>query len=525
MRSDFLTRKTVAVCVLASIAYGSPLPQSGAEDGPVLGRDGKATCSIFLAPGALEFEQLAARELADHLEKVIGDRPMVTDRPNRDASTTIYVGRSAAIDRKVADVDFKALGTDGIVIRTMGDDLVLTGGRPRGVLFAVYTFLQDGVGVRWWAPHTTTIPTKPSLALPSVNIVYRPPFDLRRFSSGALNDNRTFPLRLRHNGHVIGYDLADHTILKLVPPKKFFAEHPDWYMYTPENDTTTGEYSYEAILSRVRQSGPEKWYDLAVKTRRLPAQICTSSAGALEEATQAVLRQLEEQYPTWEYPPKVVLVTQNNGVSECQCDACLATKRREGAASATWVEFVNAIAERVEEDYSDVLIAMMAFVNTEKPPATVRPRHNVLVYSIPVTSNRKLPVSTVREGEWVAKWCDIAEHVYVWEHEPNFRYPLEPHPNHFAMAQNLRFFADHGVKGLMIEGKGGNVAEFQRMRAYVWCQMMWDPRQDPRRLMTDFLGAYYGDAAPFLKQWIDAQHSAGHRAKDFVLSAYSPTTK
>ena len=59
----------------------------------------------------------------------------------------VFVGRTPAIERLVADVQFDELGTDGIVIRTVDANLVLTGGRPRGVLFAVHSFLQDVVGV------------------------------------------------------------------------------------------------------------------------------------------------------------------------------------------------------------------------------------------------------------------------------------------------------------------------------------------------------------------------------------------
>ncbi|MCK7482461.1 MAG: hypothetical protein M0C28_39075 [Candidatus Moduliflexus flocculans] len=42
------------------------------------------------------------------------------------------------------------LAAESIVVRTAGNDLVLAGGGPRGTLYAVYTFLEDVVGCRWW---------------------------------------------------------------------------------------------------------------------------------------------------------------------------------------------------------------------------------------------------------------------------------------------------------------------------------------------------------------------------------------
>ncbi len=514
--SRFVPRICAALTVAIFLNQGE-LAQGGVR----LALDGKPTCSIVLPADALEFESLAATELADHLEKVTGGRPSIEDTPGPGAN--IYVGRSAEIERLVADVDLNALGTDGIVVRTVGDDLVLTGGRPRGVLFAVYSFLQDVVGVRWWAPDATHIPSRPTLIVSALDVTYRAPFELRHFRTRPLHD-RTFALRMRHNGWLMNYDTGEHTIGRLVPAKEHFVEHPDWFMYTPEGEDGSGRYSYKQGLGYVKESRPESWYRIAVEQRRLPSQICPSSRGVLDATTQAVLRKLEEEYANWHYPPKVVWVSQIDGRHECRCDACLAMRQREGASSAVWVRFVNAIAERVELDYPDVLIATMAFAHTEDPPKNLRARDNVLIYSIPVSSNRKLPLTEVVNGQGVVRWCDRARHVYIWEHETNFRNWVQPHPNHFVLPQNLGFFAEQGVTGMMIQGGNGNASDFQRMRAYVGCQLMWNPHQDTRALMAEFLRGYYGDAGEFLMRWLLVQHQAVRRHRDIFLGAYDTTT-
>ncbi|MBH05901.1 MAG: hypothetical protein CMJ20_06235, partial [Phycisphaeraceae bacterium] len=487
-----------------------------------LALDGKTECSIVLPVDALELESLAAKELADHLEKVIGQRPQVVDTP--ESGTNVFVGRSPAIEQLVADVNFDELGTDGIVMRTVGKDLVLTGGRPRGVLFAAYSFLQDVVGVRWWAPDATHIPGKPTLVVSDLEVVYRAPFDLRHFRTMPMKD-KAFALRLRHNGSLMNFDTAEHTIRRLVPPEEHFIDHPEWYMYTPEGEDGSGRYSYRDSLRQLKESDrPEAWYRVAKARRRLPSQICPSSPGVLDATMQMVLHKLKEEYANWHYLPKVVWVSQNDGRHECRCDACVAMSRREGASSAVWVQFVNAIAERVEQDYPDVLIATMAFAHTEDPPKNLRARDNVLIYSIPVSSNRKLPLTEVVNGLGVVQWCDRARHVYIWEHETNFRNWVQPHPNHFVLPQNLGFFAEQGVTGMMIQGGYGNASDFQRMRAYVGCQLMWNPHQDTRALMVEFLRGYYGDAGEFLMRWLLVQHQAVRRHRNIVLGAYDMTT-
>ena len=62
--------------VLVMVAATSHI--AGANSPVTLAQDGKAICTIVLPTDALEFEQLAARELAEHIEKIVGDRPAPT---------------------------------------------------------------------------------------------------------------------------------------------------------------------------------------------------------------------------------------------------------------------------------------------------------------------------------------------------------------------------------------------------------------------------------------------------------------
>jgi len=103
-----------------------------------LASQGKTDYAIIVAPDAIASEKTAARELAELLKQATGaDFPV---RAEADGAKQILVGPKQSAD----------LGHDGIVIKTSGDTLILSGGRPRGTLYSVYTFLEDVVGVRWW---------------------------------------------------------------------------------------------------------------------------------------------------------------------------------------------------------------------------------------------------------------------------------------------------------------------------------------------------------------------------------------
>ena len=51
------------------------------------------------------------------------------------------------------------------MIRTVGDNLILTGGRPRGTLYAVYEFLERPVGCHWLDRETIARRPRSSMVL------------------------------------------------------------------------------------------------------------------------------------------------------------------------------------------------------------------------------------------------------------------------------------------------------------------------------------------------------------------------
>ena len=45
--------------------------------------------------------------------------------------------------------------------------------------------------------------------------------------------------------------------------------------------------------------------------------------------------------------------------------------------------------------------------------------------------------------------------------------------------------------------------EMSGLRAYLICELMWNPDADDSALMNDYLTGYYGEAGPYIRQYID----------------------
>src|SRR5688572_3489379 len=263
-----------------------------------IAKEGRATCVIVIADDAPATDKTAAKELAEQLSAVTGgtfDIKVESDVP-ADAPQ-ILVGPSKRARELVGDVDWTALGPDGIVIKTAGPHLVLTGApaAPRGTIYAVHTFLEDHVGLRWWTSTESHVPRKSSLSFDAIDVTYAPKLRYREafYRDNARNPTHAVRLKLngQHNaipsewgGHVslIGWC---HTFYSLVSPSHF-AKHPEWFSEINGQRTTAG-------------------------------QLCLSNDAMRAELTKNALAWIKANPSAG-----MVSVSQNDNKGACTCKAC-----------------------------------------------------------------------------------------------------------------------------------------------------------------------------------------------------------
>ncbi|MBM4087563.1 MAG: DUF4838 domain-containing protein, partial [Planctomycetes bacterium] len=388
------------------------------------------------------------------------------------------------------NTDWDALGQDGILMKTAGKNLLLAGGRPRGTLNAVYTFLEDVVGCRWWTSSENFIPSKPTLEVLDLDVTYTPKLRYREaFYLGAFNG--LFSARLKCNGHHHAvppeygghYHLLGwcHTFFQLLPPDKYFAEHPDWYS------------------------------ELGGKRSREHSQLCLANEAMRKELTRVALEWIRKKPEAG-----MISISQNDWHGQCQCAKCRELEEAEGAASGPLIHFVNAVAEDIEREFPGFLVETLAYTYTRKPPLRVKPRRNVVVRLCTIECDFARPLDSDANAKFrddLAAWSAIAPNLYVWDYVTNFSNYILPHPNLRVLAPNLRLFAQHHALGVFEQGDSGcSVGDFVRLRAWLLAHLLWDPSRDDQALIREFLAGYYGPAAPHLAAYLDLVHNAVLRA-------------
>ena len=145
------------------------------SDKLTIAREGKTPYVVVQADQATDSEKLAIRELTTFLGRVTGASfPVVKESAISKNVRGIYVGWTKYMAAN--GIKGAKLGEEEWIIRSAGNNLILTGGRPRGTLYAVYDFLENQVGCHWLDRNTEIMPAKPTLMLPDLQIQGKPTF-------------------------------------------------------------------------------------------------------------------------------------------------------------------------------------------------------------------------------------------------------------------------------------------------------------------------------------------------------------
>jgi len=494
-----ISQRTITTVLLFALSFTVGYVQAATSGTVTIAQNGEAKAVIVLAADATEPERHAANELAGFLRQITGAKFEIQASP-AGGQSRLLVGPGAA-KSAAADFSTEGLGSDAIVIRTVGDDLILAGGRPRGTLYAVYTFLEENIGCRWWSSKASTIPIKPTLRIGRLNVRYVPPLEYREtFWFDAFNGD--WAVRNKSNGNSERlddkrggkhrYEGFVHTFFPLIPPRKYFEDHPEWF----------SEIDGKRIHER--------------------AQLCLTN----EEMRAELVKNLRERLRN-NPAATIASVSQNDWHGNCQCSNCAAIEKEEGSPAGLMLRFVNAVAEDIEDEFPNVAISTLAYQYTRKPPKITKPRPNVIVRLCSIECSFSKPLADERNKEFrddIVGWSKICNRLYIWDYTTNFRHYIMPHPNLRVLGPNVKFFVDHSVKGLFEQGAyTSSGAEMAELRAWVLAKLLWNPTLDGQELIDEFIAGYYGPAGPHIKDYLQITHDAVEASGDH-LGCFSPHT-
>jgi len=449
---------------------------------------------IVVANDALPSEQYAAEEFQKFFGQATGASLPIVRSPER-ADRHVFIGPGAAMKASKVGFDTAGLGPEDLRIVVRDSCIAIAGGRPRGTLYGVYTFLEDYLGVRFLTADHTHVPL---LAGPHVvgplDRSYHPPLSFRWSYFGEVNANHAFAARMRVNtvsddprlGGKTPMRLINHSFSRYMPWARYGREHPEYY------DEIDGKRP-----SNIKNDhyGPG-------------VQLCLTNPEVLRIVTEGVLKDLEK-HPDW----RNISVSQNDNRRYCRCAACRAIDEREGSHMGSLLAFVNAVADEVARKHPGVMVGTLTYQYSRKPPRTMKPRPNVQIQLCSIECCIIHPINdpncpkNVEFCRDLKGWGKICDRIRIWNYNTNFSNYLLPCPNLRVIEPNIRYFVANNAKGIFMQATGSALGgELSELRNYMISNLLWDPERSGQQLMDEFLDLHYGKAAPPIRRFINLVH-------------------
>ncbi|MCD6308977.1 MAG: DUF4838 domain-containing protein, partial [Candidatus Latescibacteria bacterium] len=329
-----------ASLVLALAACAGVFMDSCSMDGTFeIAADGESPYTIVLSGRASPSEKHAADELKNFIREATGAELTVVGENGAGPGTTprILIGMGPAAETLLAGtgpVDIDRLGDEGFVIRTVAGnrsrpDIVIAGGRKRGTMYGVYTWLHR-LGFRWYTTQITRLPEGKRVAAQVINERFVPPFMYRvPYITEAFDPDWSARNRVHSGGDPVDEKrggkveiLGSHTFDKLIPPE-LYREHPEYF----------------PLIGGKRVTGY--------------VQRCLSNPDVVKVAAKNMIAWMDEN------PDRHFFSLGQNDVEKlCECPECTKILEEQGAPSGLFVYFANQVAEIVEKVHPENYISI-----------------------------------------------------------------------------------------------------------------------------------------------------------------------
>lgn len=377
-------------------------------------------------------------------------------------------------------------GTDGFSYHMESGDITFEATDAQSAVYAVYDFLERVIGCRYYTSKVEYIPYDANLTVSFSPYSYSPPIHYRELYYRDYNDpafaekHKLVPAAFSEKGgeHHQSWGFWCHSFETLCSPEEYFETHPEYF------SLINGE--------RVKNF----------------SQLCLSNPEVLEIVCKNLQKHIDAT-------PEAVYwsVSQNDNASYCRCDACRELDEKDGGPMGSILNFVNKVAERFPEKK----ISTLAYWYSRKPPAVTRPRDNVHIMLCNIEANRALPIETdplcKDSKEELEAWRSICDHVFLWDYNIQFRNLVSPFPDLYTLAPNQRFFVENHVTELFSQCNRDLGGEWSDLRGYLLAKLIWNPQEDDKKIIREFMEGYYKQAAPYLMKYIEDIHSANTTGK------------
>ncbi len=471
----------------------------------------------------------AANELNSYIKGVSG----VTLNIVRDNQTVTgnYISIGDTIYLGDTDIDLSALTNDGYSVKTIDGNIYIAGINERATKYAIYTFIERFLGVRWLNQSYTHIPTASTITVNQCDIVEQAVFENRMWYGG---DSVMTANAAQYKDH-----------------SRFYTGEETWGKGVASTHNTTdygdedrkdikgyvGKRDIDPTDSQGRSLGethPEYFTDYTNK-QSSHYDLCFTNGidenGNLasgQSVASLMIDKIKSFLIADDGERKIqffMIGIMDDSQAICQCATCQARRAQYGESGMS-VIFMNCIEENVnawlqEAQNRKVNIIMFAYSGRTSIPPTVkngdgtqtlisplcRANERVYVRLAPISADYTYSITDSRQDktqfEALEGWRIVADNLMMWDYTTNFHEYFWYFPNMQNLKENLEYYRDIGVTYVLNQSSYTQSGIwFDSIKSYVSSKLYWNLEWSVEQLVDEYIELYYGEAADAVKKVI-----------------------
>lgn len=442
----------------------------------------------------LDSRKAEALRLKDYINKISGaNLPVVADDKPVDG-TVIHIGPTKHL--KKLGVDLDSLSGDSFIMRVIGSNLVLAGvdkyrvvdksaltgkkkkdpmldqtahNNKRGTFYAVNTFLEDVCGVRWFMPGPMG---EDILKMLSIKV----PDDLDRTEAASIDfrimrRSEQWRQNNKVNNSRVLSNWGGHTWRLLVPPKKYFKDHPEYF----------------AMINGKRTVGTEG-----------DPLLCTANPDVLRISIQSVRDAFDGGCDMFQlgqpdnYGGKIDKY--GKGGPACQCEECMAIGDQSQAGLGRRVyKFHCDIAREVKKSHPDKILQFLIYGPSRIIPDDFEGFDDNIIIDLCDPNEERLT-------RWTKHGVKSTVYVYNWTTYYGMGYG--PKSSIKQIIDEMDRYRRYNVQGIFWCG-GSNNWGLEGVQYWLAAKMQWNLNADPYKLLDDYFSRFYRNSEKPMRAFFD----------------------
>ena len=483
---------------------------------------GQSAATIVTSATALSDVQNVAVELQSYIKQISGAVIPIKRDSEQVYGTLILVGVSTLTNGLGVSVPQTYPDGERFIVKTLGDNLVLLGNDAKsfhGTEFAVYDFLQDQLGVKWYFPDPcdigTVIPFSSDIVIGTLDVSESPACSVRSmyvpsFLSSNLSRRNAHWKWAMHNklpGLLIDHS---HNFFNMFPPSQYWPTHADYYNLGSGTVPLDGGWNWQLQV----QYQPVR-DETAIKAK---AYFSQSSSSFYNYMAYQWLIPAGTLFNDIGYTavPTMFSLSPNDGDTAyfCQTSQC----NSYGNPAHRMLDYATNVRSQVQSSWPNALYAFYAYYTTFSAPSPVlSPKADSHIMPVLATSDNFCHVHAIddsmcpRNVIWLANfhaWEQSVQRMFLYD----YMWYQEFREMTYIGLNQLKHFLEMMSNSEVVDGLSGEMtSDFgpYGIRNYIMGKYLWDGivNSDSMFLMQ-YCQDLYGDAWDPMYQYLLTWDSA-----------------